>query len=391
MRPVPLTADFTAPTVQTMTNQATVAERRFGVRGVPTRMLLMIIGGFFLTEVLLFVTTVSGPVEHTQRRLSGLAHTIKVGDAWSFVGVFAAFVVAIQVTAWGNQQAADRIARSRSSRFTVAAVFTGSVTVACWVLFTIAFNTEATGEYLLLTCAVAAVVFFAADGASIVLRQDRREALRAEARQTVADASSVLYGEFVRLRYPVFVAFSCSAAFIAWGVLISAGGLTVLALVDIGNGHDVDPHDWTSAYVPLAIVLAFLVAGSLGSAACYFTWLSRRRRREADPGSTDSRAVYLFAAITLAVLVAAGSLYFPVSAAVQGLPWAAVIGVLVAVAGPSAIPFLALIANRRLTPKRNWWTPRGSVRLGAAAVGRSYVAYQLRGVAELDALFGDST
>jgi hypothetical protein len=333
---------------------------------------------------------VSGPVEATQRRWSELAHTIKVGDAWSFVGVFAAFVVAIQVTAWGNQQAADRIARSRSSRYTVAAVFTGSVTVACWALFTIAFNTEATGEYLLLTSAVAGIVFFAADGASIVLRQDRREILRAEVRQTIGEASSVLYAEFVRLRYPVPVALACTAAFTVWGVLISAGGLTALALVDIGNGQDVNAHDWASAYVPLATLLAFLVAGSLGSVACWLTWLSRRRRGHVGPGSPNSRAGYLLAAITLAVMVAAASLYFPISAAVQGLPWTAVIGVLFAVAGPSAIPFLALIEGKRATRKRNWWSPRGSVRMGAAAVARGYVAYQLKGVADLDALFGDS-
>ena len=91
----------------------------------------MLIGGFFLLETLLLITTVAGPVNQVWTRISGLAHNIGITEAWSFLGVFAAFVVAIQVTAWGNQQAADRIGRARSSRFTAAAVLTGSITVAC--------------------------------------------------------------------------------------------------------------------------------------------------------------------------------------------------------------------------------------------------------------------
>jgi hypothetical protein len=364
-------------------------DRRFGTRGVPTRILLILTAAFVLIEILMVITTLAGPPHEGRKRLSELAHTIGVGDAWSFLGVFAAFVVAIQVAAWGNQQAGDRLAQMRSSRFTVAAILTGSIIAASWVLFTIAFNTEATGQYLLLTAASGGIVFFAADGASIVLRQDRRKLLRAETRQTIRATCAVFRREFIGMTYPVAALTLCVTSFAGWCVLFSAGALTALAAAPVWGKEQVTFGLLTAAYSVMASVLVFIVASALACVACWLVWLSRRgtgpqhRLLNRDIG-------WLAAAAALTLIVLVSCVYFFVAFMLDGAPWWAAASLFLIFALPAAIPFTALMAPEHPSPRKHWWTPRGSVRVGMAAVLRSYVASHMRDVRELTLVFDDA-
>ncbi|GAA0430247.1 hypothetical protein [Leifsonia naganoensis] len=352
--------------------------------------MLMLGGAVVLLEILILVVTLAGPPQEGRQRLSELAHTIAVSDAWSFLGVFAAFVVAIQVTAWGNQQAGDRLAHVRSSRFTVAAVLTGSLTTACWVLFTSAFNTEAPGQYLLLTSAAVGIVFFAADGASIVLRQDRRRILRFEARQAIRGTCAVLGREFLGMRYPRPLMMMALVAFIGWCALLSGGVLGVLAVMPVWGGEEVTFAMWANTYSVIASLLLLLVGSAVVSVACCLVWRSKQRLVSGQPRDLLPSFSWVIAAGVFALLAAAACIYLPVAAIVDGAPWWAASIIFLIVALPAAIPFTALIAPQRPSPRTHWWTPRGSVRVGFAAAARGYVHTHLTDVRELTILFDDA-
>lgn len=361
-------------------------DRRFGIRGIPTRILLMLAVAFALVETLVLVTGLAGPLNEGRERLSKLAHTISIGDAWAFLGVVAAFVVAIQLTAWGNQQAGDRLAHSRSSRFTIAAVLTGSITAASWVLFTIAFNTEATGKYLLLTAAAAGIIFFAADGASIVLRQDRRGSLRAESRQAIRATCVVLRREFLGMKSPAAVLIVCIVAFTVWCLLFSAGAFALLTAAPVWGGKPVTLTIFAATYSVIASLLIFLVASSVGSAASWLVWVSGRRRTGRPPLAEIG---WLLAAVLFAIVVVVSCVYLFVAFMLDGAPWWAAAIMFLIFTLPAAIPFTALTTAGRASPRTHWWTPRGSVRIGFAAVMRAYIVSHLQDVRELSIVFDE--
>jgi hypothetical protein len=307
------------------------------------------------------------------RHVMGLSRGVSVGDAWAFLGILAALVVAMQIAVWSDRQSDDAITRVRYRRFVGAAVLTGAAAIISWLIFLKSFGANHPGEFLIVTLAVVGIVLFAADGASLVLRVDRRAELRSGAREGIRRIESSLRQEYLNLRRPALVLVGCVVACGTWAILISVATLSAFYIGALWAGEHAARQNWGPLIADvIAISISFFAWGVFAVA---LIWAARR---------TESPWVRVITRIAVAILLLlplAATLSMVGSGIASDQPaWVIVLtGIYVLV--PCGLPMLALTMRTRASRKSSWWHPRSALRLGGAAVARLLVQSQLKSAA----------
>ncbi|HWD63420.1 MAG TPA: hypothetical protein VG369_13040 [Humibacter sp.] len=203
---------------QDASNRTGERSSQFGVGSLLSRIGLMILVVLLAAELVTVPMLAFERGQDQLRHVMGLSRGVSVGDAWAFLGILAALVVAMQIAVWSDRQSDDAITRVRYRRFVGAAVLTGAAAIISWLIFLKSFGANHPGEFLIVTLAVVGIVLFAADGASLVLRVDRRAELRSGAREGIRRIESSLRQEYLNLRRPALVLVGCVVACGTWAI-----------------------------------------------------------------------------------------------------------------------------------------------------------------------------
>lgn len=352
--------------------------RAYGLYGVGSRFGVMVVIALVVADLVWvgFIATSfwpfnggSNPIDRAGQHIVDFLHPVKPEDAWAFLGVFAAIVVAIQVAASANQQSRGSIADDRASRFTVAALMTGAGSLLAGICFAIAFGAHYPSRLVLILVADLGIAFFAADGASIVLRQDRRHELKQAIREQSRTPEALAY----RSGNPWATLARNVTVLALWPAVIALLSLAAVGAVAAANGGSITSMNWWPVFLSL-ILLALTMAG-LGIAVTAAVWASN--------GSTTGLKVSWVALAGALFAVACWAVGNIVAAGLRDeLPWWATVCVALAVALPFVGPSFALTRMR-------WpaWTSAGSLVQARSAVARLRLASNLRSLARLNRIF----
>ena len=272
------------------------------------------------------------PIGQAAQRIDELVSTIKPDDAWAFLAVFATIVVAIQVAGSTNQQRRNTVADLRAARFTFAALATGAITLLAGVSFILSFAPTEPGKVTLMIAAVCAVTFFAADGASLVLRADRRTEVLENIRERIRSDRGLRRSD----RQAVRVVARSVLALAVWSLTASWVSVAAVLLAASAIAGASLGANW-GFLLPMS-VLALTMTG-LASLFVFGTWAAMR----AQPGQ---RAPYIaVAGICAAIAVwSLASLLVGVLQARQS-GWATAV-LAAAVVVPLCVPLTAFIGGR---------------------------------------------
>ncbi|WP_157498459.1 hypothetical protein [Leifsonia sp. Leaf336] len=286
--------------------------------------------------------------------------TIDLSDAWGFLTVLSALTIAAQVSASSNHQQRDSFARRRAPRFNNLAAATGAVAIVGWIFLFARFQGTEPGALALITVSTAGIVFFAADAATMIVRADQRDSLEIRQWRRLRWNVPVVRRELKRaVKFPAGYLLGCVLIAALWSAAITlayAGAIVIAEPTQTAKS--------TPGSVLSQLLAIWLFVGTIAAIAITLTVLiaALRLGKISKPNLAGTRVLVVLIGLLLCSV--------PVAVAIQpnssGLPPLVIIS---AVALPIVVTLGALsplVALRR--GSKAFWTPRGSLRVGYAAI-----------------------
>lgn len=367
--------------LQPATHTNSRPERVFVVTGLGGGLARVAFAGVVLLEVFGIFLVLLGPSAAAPARLHHAVTSIGLGDAWGFVSVLAALTIAAQVSASGNQQQGGLRAMRRGPRFTYLAAATGGVALIGWIVLALRFRVSEPGPLALLTIALAGIVFFAADAATVVLSADMRDRIEDKRNLRLRWAGRILGPELYKSKLAGSALVACVTSLLGWCGVIALIATATVAIGASSDGENYPLSEWTAAFFQFWLVLVIVAAFTIPLLIVLVFALrygGRKYRRLIRIGAF------------LAVLAFAALPYSLVDGGIrEGRPYAA-LDATFAASVLAVMLFVVSPAIRVTLRSLRWWTPRGAVRLGAASVLRLLDLIDRRRVDLLDKSFAEA-